>query len=222
MVLHVCSISNMICLFRWCCRIVFVGNHTCIIIITCQFTNIRAGSATVYCDCNKALWNILKPNYNGITDFLVPDSDIIQEAKFIMKQVWIQIHLTWVNGHTSKVSQHTAHKLNQLAHDLAYNFLKCPHPQYIPSATVIAPPTESVQLEYGTSLITSNLCQILKHQLHTEPLITTICKEAKWTRNTFDSIDWKSFGIAFQRLPRGKQISYSKIHAELQILWPLR
>jgi ribonuclease HI len=177
----------------------------------CLLTNTTSGSATIYCDCNKALRNILKPNYNGITDYLVPDSDLIQEAKYILKQLRIQIKLTWVKGHTSQASQNIEHKLNKWAHDLAYNYLKHPHQQFMPSAKVVAPPTEMVQLEYESSMITSNLGYVIKQEFHTESLITTICREAKWNRSIFDKVDWESFGLAFRSLPRGKQISYSKI-----------
>jgi hypothetical protein len=146
---------------------------------TCQFTNTLSGTAILYCDCNRAIGSILKPNYQGITDYLVPDSDHIQEAKSLIKHSRIKIVSIWVKGHTSTANQQAAHKLNQMAHDVAYNFLKHPHPQYILSVTVIAPSSEKVLLEYKNSLITSKLSQLIKHQFLAENLITTIYKEAK-------------------------------------------
>ncbi len=71
----------------------------------CQFTNISSGTATLYCDCNKALKIILKANYHGITDYLVPDSDLVQEAKYLFKCSQIKIILTWEKGHTSMGNQ---------------------------------------------------------------------------------------------------------------------
>jgi hypothetical protein len=60
-------------------------------------------------------------------------------------------------------------------------------------------------------MITSKLATIIKQELHTEPLIATICKEAKWTRSMFNSVDWEAYSKAFHNLPRGKQITYSKL-----------
>ncbi len=53
--------------------------------------------------------------------------------------------------------------------------------------------------------------QLIRFQLHAEPLVTTICKETKWSHSTFYSVHWEAYGKAFQNLPRGKQISYSKL-----------
>jgi hypothetical protein len=80
-------------------------------------------------------------------------------------------------------NQQTVHKLNQIAHDVAYSFLKQPHPPYLPSTKVIATPSETAHLEYKNSLITSKLPQLFKFRFHAEPLIETFCKEALWTRS---------------------------------------
>lgn len=80
-------------------------------------------------------------------------------------------------------NQQTVHKLNQIAHDVAYSFLKQPHPPYLPSTKVIATPSETAHLEYKNSLITSELPQLFKFRFHAEPLIETFCKEALWTRS---------------------------------------
>lgn len=108
--------------------------------------------------------------------------------------------------------QQLAHKLNRIAHNLAYTFLRKPHPSFTLSTKVIAPPTEQVLLEYENSMITSKLAVVvLKQELHTELLIATICKEAKWTRSIFHSVDWEAYSKAFHKLPRGKQITYIKL-----------
>jgi hypothetical protein len=130
----------------------------------------------------------------------------------LIKSPPIKISLLWAKGHHTGTNQQLAHKLNKITQDLAYNFLKQPHPSSIPSPRVVAPPPENILLEYDNSLITPKMPQLLKYHVHEEPLIDTICKEAKWDRTIFHSVDWVAYGKAFQNLPRGKQISCSKLN----------
>lgn len=91
------------------------------------------GAITVYCDCSKALKNVLKPNFHSLIDYLVYDNNLIQESKYLLKITPIKISLQWVKGHPTGENEQPAHKLNKIAHDLAYNFLKQPHPSFKPS-----------------------------------------------------------------------------------------
>ncbi len=105
----------------------------------------------------------------------------------------------------------TSTKLNQQAHDLAKNYLKRPHPSFSPSNVAISHPSETVYITHDNYTITSKLPTLLRQQPHNEPLINTICKNAKWSKETYKSVDWEAFGVAFSKLPRHKQISTSKI-----------
>jgi hypothetical protein len=165
----------------------------------------------MYSDCEKAVRKITGTNYKGIADHLEPESDLLQEARSLYKNLPIKISLQWVDGHSSGDALTIGQKLNHQAHQLAYNYLKNPDPVFSPSYKVITPPSEKVSVYYNNSTLTSKLFQTIHHQLHSAPLITTICKEANWDIKTFRMVDWSSFGKAFQQLPKSKQISYSKL-----------
>jgi hypothetical protein len=64
---------------------------------------------------------------------------------------------------------------------------------------------------YQNSTTTSKLPYLIHLQLHEKPLIRTICNEASWDKPTYDSVDWSAFGAAFVSLPKGSQITYSKL-----------
>ncbi len=145
----------------------------------CQQGNIVTGSATMYCDCEKAIKNVTTKSYRGIKDFLGPDSNLLQEAKHLLQALPIQLSLQWVESHYSGNNPSIAQELNCFAHQLAHSYLKHPHPSFSPSQKVIDPPSERASINYDGSKITSKLPSLLRHQLHDAPLIRTICKEAK-------------------------------------------
>jgi hypothetical protein len=146
-----------------------------------------------------------------MVEFLNPDSDLVQEAIQLIKIIPINVSLQWVEGHYSGDSPTLAQRLNQRAHKLAKSYLKHPDPLFIPSTKVLPPPSETVYISFENSNITSKLSTLTRQQLHTEPLIKTICKNTKWSKETFNSVDWEAYGEVFSNLPRTKQISLSKI-----------
>ncbi len=150
-------------------------------------------------------------SYKGIADHLEPDSDLLHEVRTLYKNLPVKISLQWVNGHSSGDALTIAQKLNHRAHHLAYNYLKSPDLSFSPSFKVIDPPSEKVSINYKNSTLTLNISQTVHHQLQNEPLMKTICKEANWDTSTFKMVDWSSFGKAFKKLPRSKQLSYSKL-----------
>jgi hypothetical protein len=83
--------------------------------------------------------------------------------------------------------------------------------QDCPSTKVIDPPSTLASVMHGNSTVTSKLPHRIHLQLHEEPLIKTICKEAGWDKPIYDSVDWLAFGAAFGSLPKGSQITYSKL-----------
>lgn len=83
--------------------------------------------------------------------------------------------------------------------------------QDCPSTKVIDPPSTLASVMHGNSTVTSKLPHRIHLQLHEEPLIKTICKEAGWDKPIHDSVDWLAFGAAFGSLPKGSQITYSKL-----------
>jgi ribonuclease HI len=178
---------------------------------TIKFNSITRGTAILYSDCEKAINTITHKTYKGIIDYLIPDNDLVQEAKEIINSIPIKVSLQWVKGHYSGKEPSRAHTLNKQANDLAKAYLKHPHHRFIPSAKVTTPPKEKVSIKFENSNITSHLPSLICHQLHAEPLIKTICKEAKWDREIFNSVDWEAFGAAFSAMPRGTQMSYSKL-----------
>jgi hypothetical protein len=77
--------------------------------------------------------------------------------------------------------------------------LKNPHPNFIPSLTVIEHSFERASVKFENSTITSHPPKLL------------ICKDERWDQQTYNSVDWAAFKTAFYRSPRWKQITYSKL-----------
>lgn len=155
----------------------------------CQANQLTKGLIHMYCDCEKAVKKITGTSYKGITNHFEPDSDLLHEARTLYKNLPVKISLQLVNGHSSGDALTIAQNLNHWAHHLAYNYLKSPDLSFSPSFKVIDPPSEKVSINYKNSTLTSNISQTVHHQLHNEPLMKTICKEANWDTNTFKMVD---------------------------------
>jgi hypothetical protein len=65
---------------------------------------------------------------------------------------------------------------------------------YNPSRTVLDPPSYEVSILFEGSTLTSKPSPILRLQLHTAPLINTICKAKKCFLEVSQKIDWPAFG----------------------------
>jgi ribonuclease HI len=188
---------------------IVVGLH--IINTICKTNHIRSGTAVLYSDCEKAIKNTTMKSYTGIAEHNMPDADLVQEAKRLLEETPIRISIAWVEGHPTGPILSVTQNLFQQAHKLANQYLKNPHPQFRPSTIVIDPPSSRASITFENSTITSKLPKLIHHGLHVQPLIATICKEAKWSKSTYDSVDWEAFGKAFTNLQKGRQVSCSKL-----------
>jgi hypothetical protein len=88
--------------------------------------NITTGSAFMCCDCEKAIKVITHKSYKGIVEYLSPDSDLVQEAKYFLRTILINITIQWVEGHYSGDAPTLAQTLNHKAHNLAKKLFKKP------------------------------------------------------------------------------------------------
>jgi uncharacterized protein YozE (UPF0346 family) len=58
--------------------------------------------------------------------------------------------------------------------------------------------------------ITSHMKERLTHQLLDWDMQTHLMEKENWTRQIFDSINWRSYGTAFKRLPQSRQLAVAR------------
>jgi hypothetical protein len=173
-----------------------------------QEVPISSGTATLYCDNRKALWKALNSARPSIKDATSDDYDIIVEIKRILATLQTKITPTWVKGHyEGEDDDQTEYTLNHMSHSDAVSHrqnppssLSCTAPQYLPSSHIIA-------VSHNGDMVTSHLSQVIREELHYQPLTDKILKDTKWTAATFDKVDWDAYHKALHRLPRCSRIS---------------
>ena len=65
-------------------------------------------------------------------------------------------------------------------------------------------------LRQPSSVVTSNVEEAINHAMKNEPAQTYLCQRNEWTQDTFQLIDWQSFGHYFKSIPMAKRIKVSK------------
>jgi hypothetical protein len=71
-------------------------------------------------------------------------------------------------------------------------------------------PVEKATLFIQRTKVTSSMKQQLASQLSDGKLKDYIIKKKKWTQNTFDSVAWREFEVAYKRLSKSRQVNISK------------
>jgi hypothetical protein len=64
-----------------------------ILFTICKLNSISTGSVILNSDCEKAIKNITNKFYTGIAEFLMPDADLLQEAKHLLREIPIKISI---------------------------------------------------------------------------------------------------------------------------------
>lgn len=171
----------------------------------CSTYKITDGSNTLYNDCKKA-HKLIKLPGRKFRRFLVDDYDIIQEIKQILQELqsMVSFQLLWVKGHYSGTNREIQHNLNEEAHSLA--------PTALSKYTTLdaSPPSSVVELSCGFT-ITSRWQATIQELAHSEDLCKTICKNARWSTDTFNEVDWVALKISMNRLSRVKRLTYCKL-----------
>ncbi len=76
---------------------------------------------------------------------------------------------------------------------------------------ILDPPSYEVSILFDNCTLTSKLPSTLREQLYTTPLINTICKTENWSIDTFQKVNWTSYGSAFSSQPWCHRISITKL-----------
>jgi hypothetical protein len=84
------------------------------------------------------------------------------------------------------------------------------------SITTVTPST-TAYVECNGQIIAGNFRPVVRVDLYAANLKDTIVKSEKWSGKTFHLVAWDAFSKAFSKLPRTRQVSYSKLtHRLLQ------
>lgn len=75
----------------------------------------------------------------------------------------------------------------------------------------IVPPGYRLRKLHDYFTITSKLYTIFSNKLHRKSLISHLLKKTKWTKHTFDLVNWDAHSQAFNKLTRSAHLSTGKI-----------
>jgi hypothetical protein len=181
----------------------------------CQHHNITAGKITIYCNNNSTLTNVFRCLYSGIGPFLYADSDLVQVAILLLRELPMKVLTQWVKGHSTTKQKNLPETLNTIADNLAGAYAKSPDKNFSPKALPLASPSYRIHLLYNNSNIASKLYKILHTVHHSEAITNHILKKTIWTTQVFDLVDWDAHERSFKRLTRNQQITTSKIIHQL-------
>jgi hypothetical protein len=89
----------------------------------CDYYEITAGQATLYCDNKGAITNSFKSSTPGISPFLSPNYNLLILVKQLITATPITIVGEWVKGHYSGKDRKKQHDLNGKADELVWEHL---------------------------------------------------------------------------------------------------
>lgn len=181
----------------------------------CQHHNITVDKITIYCNNNSTLTNVFRRLYSGIGQFLYADSDLVQVAILLLREIPIKVLTQWVKGHSTAKQKNLPETLNTIADNLAGAYAKSPDKNFSPKALPLAPPNYRICLVYNNSTITSKLYKILHAAHHSKVITNHILKKTTWTPQVFDLVDWDAHERSFKHLTRNQQITTIKIIHQL-------
>jgi hypothetical protein len=78
--------------------------------------------------------------------------------------------MTWVKGHYEGPENHFKYSLNKIAHQLAVDFLKHPHPNFTSVSLPVPPPSHHILVFHEKEILTSGLNNIINHAYYFPPL----------------------------------------------------
>lgn len=78
-----------------------------------------------------------------------------------------------------------------------------------------APPSHVITALYHGKPIITNLRKLITEEIYKLPLQLKIQQDNKWSSEQFNSIDWKLYKLALNRIPRSQRISITKLSHQL-------
>jgi hypothetical protein len=105
-----------------------------ILISICTFHQTTGGSIIIYGDCLSAIKKLQRKSYGGLNEYSVANFDLLNEGRILFNKLktMTSVTLSWVKGHYSGTEKSKPHILNDMAHDLANDFLKQDNGNYNP------------------------------------------------------------------------------------------
>jgi hypothetical protein len=171
----------------------FEQNYPCSIVVLLHILNtihttfsVTSGSVQLYNDFSKALKYINSPG-RKFKRFSVDAYDLLYEIQVLVANLHqcIFTSLLWVKGHYSGWKRELQHNLNAEANYQATTFLK----GTIFPCVDISPPSDLVSLQ-KICILTSKWQKMIRSVIHAQPLCNAICKNASWTTQQFNMVDW--------------------------------
>jgi len=76
--------------------------------------------------------------------------------------------------------------------------------------------SSKIALVLNSAVVTSNVEAAIKHAMKYEPVQTYLCQRNQWTLETFQLVDWTSFGRYFKSILMAKRIKAAKYMSDWQ------
>jgi len=151
----------------------------------------------------------------GSIKYCKTDYDIWAETIHILESLPCTSAFTHVKGHQDDALYafcKVTSPLPRLAH---YNIEmdriagQCRNEGIQPMMTTVLPRSE-IALVLNSNVVTHNVKDAISHAMKYEPVQTYLCQRNEWAPETFNLIDWQSFGRYMKSIPMVKRIKVSK------------
>ena len=183
-----------------------------LLVLIVRSTEIRSGSATIFCDNKAALEAVFtdRPR-RGIYPLLAPDYDFISIAREMLRKLPIDIQPRWVKGHYTGDDRAVAHDLNALVDSMAAQFRKAPPRGYTPKAQSLTHSLQTAALISGGAIVTSKIKQIVYANMYKQGLRETTQKNTGWSPSFFLTVDWEAHEAVLRSYGRFKRLGIGKL-----------
>ncbi len=141
-----------------------------ILITICTFHSITDGNIIIYGDCLSVINKIQRTTYGHLHDYLIANYDLLNKGRILLSKLKnvILVTVTWVKGHYNGKEKSTPRVRNDIAHNLANDYLHQVMGYFNPSSTVLEPPSSLVSILFDKSSITSNMERIIRKEYTTK------------------------------------------------------
>jgi hypothetical protein len=176
--------------------------------------NWKAKEIKHICDRELALHRVWNVEPDGIFDESRPDADVILMEKVqLQKAKHTKIVPTWVRGHTNKrdTPYTDQEQINMRAEKLAGTVHKALPHDFTSHQDNLHFPEQHISLCLQGQKVTSKITRNVAHSFHRPKPEEHIKVREEWSQNTWDDIAWKSFTIAFNKMPTARPTTLTKL-----------
>jgi hypothetical protein len=124
----------------------------------------------------------------------------------------LEIKYSWVKGHTDKLEREPDkyERINIMADEICDEIRTAAMGITGARGSCDMWSSETCALFIRGVKITSHIKEILTRQLLDGDMQTYLIEKENWSLQIFDSINWRSYGTAFKRIPRSRQTAVAK------------